>query len=80
MPRLYTELIMHHLSIALDVKTVKQKLRKMHCHVALLVKAELKKLLKANFIRAIDYAKWFQTLFLFLSMTNPFEYALTLEP
>ena len=58
MPRLDIELIMHHLSIALDVKLVKKKLKKMHPHVAQLVKVELEKLLKANFIRAIDYAEW----------------------
>ena len=52
-----TELIMHHLSIAPGVKIVKHNLRKMHPHVALLVKAELEKLLKANFIRAIDYVE-----------------------
>ena len=51
-------LIMHHLSIAPGVKPVKQKLCKMHPHIALLVKAELEKLLKAVFIRVIDYAEW----------------------
>ena len=55
MPRLDTELIMHHLSIAPSVKPIKQKLRKMHPHLALLVKDELEKLLQFNFIRAIDY-------------------------
>ena len=30
----------------------------MHCHATLWVKAELEKLLKTNFIRAIGYAKW----------------------
>ena len=58
MPGLDTNLIMHHLSIALGVKPVKQKLRKMHPHIALLVKVELEKLLRAGFIRAIDYAEW----------------------
>ena len=58
MPRLDTELIMHHISIAPSVKQVKQKLRKMHPHVALLIKAKLLKLLKENFMRAIDYAEW----------------------
>ena len=58
MPGLDTDLIMHHLSISPYVKPIKQKLRKMHPHVALLVKAELEKLLSANFIRAIDYAEW----------------------
>ena len=35
MPGLDTNLIMHHLSIALGIKPIKQKLRKMHPHVAL---------------------------------------------
>lgn len=52
------DLIMHHLSITPGVKTVKQKLQKLHPHVALLVKAELEKLLKAGFMRAIDCAGW----------------------
>lgn len=52
------DLIMHYLSISPRVKPVKQKLQKMHPHVALLVKAELEKLLKVGFIRAIDYAEW----------------------
>ena len=58
MPGLDPDLIMHHLSIAPRVKLVKQKLCKMHPHVALLVKAKLEKLLKVGFIRAIDYAEW----------------------
>ena len=37
---------------------MKQKLRKMHPHVALLVKVELEKLLKVGFIRTIAYADW----------------------
>ena len=49
---------MHHLSITLRVKPGKQQLRKMHPHVALLVKSKIEKLLKDNFIRAIDYAEW----------------------
>ena len=56
MPGLDPNLIMHHLSIAPGVKPVKQKLRKMHPHVALLVKVKIEKLLKAGFVRAIDYA------------------------
>lgn len=50
MPGSDPNLIMHHLSIAPNVKPVKQKLRKMHPHVALLVKDELEKLLKVGFI------------------------------
>ena len=41
MPMLDTNLIMHHLSIAAGVKPVKKKLRKMHPHIALLVRVEL---------------------------------------
>ena len=52
------DLIMHQLSITLGVKPKKQKLKKMHPHVALLVKDELENLLKAGFIRSIDYEKW----------------------
>ena len=43
-----TNLIMHHLSIAGGVKPVKKKLRKMHPHIALLVKVELEKILDAK--------------------------------
>ena len=58
MPGLDTNLIMHHLPIALGVKPIKKKLRKMHPHIVLLVKLELEKLLGAKFIRAMDYAEW----------------------
>jgi hypothetical protein len=50
--------IMDNLSLPLRIKPVKQKLRKMHPHIALLVKAELKKLLDVGFIRPIDYVEW----------------------
>ena len=58
------DLIMHHLSIAPSVKLVKQKLRKMHPHVAFLVKAKLEKLLKVGFIQAIDYVEWISNIVL----------------
>jgi hypothetical protein len=51
-------LIMHHLLLPSRIKLVKQKLRKMHPHIALLVKVELKKFLDVGFIRPIDYSKW----------------------
>lgn len=57
MPGLNTNLIMHHLSISLGVKPIKKKLRKMHPHVALLVKEELENLLSEKIIRAIDYVE-----------------------
>lgn len=50
MPRVDPDLTMHHLSIAPRAKPVKQKIRKMNPHVALLVKTELKKLLDVGFI------------------------------
>lgn len=62
MPRLDPGLFLHHLPLKLEVKPIKQKLRKMHPQVALLVKAELKKLLDVSFIRPIDYAKWISNL------------------
>jgi len=58
MPGLDPNLILHHLPLDPGVKLVKQKLRKMHPHIALLVKEELKKLLDVGFIRAIDYPEW----------------------
>ena len=57
MPELDPKLVLHHLPLKPRVKPVKQKLRKMHPQVALLVKVELKKLLDAGFIRPIDYAE-----------------------
>ncbi|GLJ20675.1 hypothetical protein SUGI_0376620 [Cryptomeria japonica] len=50
MPRIDTQLIMHYLSITPGAKPIKQKLRKMNRHVALMVKVELKKLLDVGFI------------------------------
>lgn len=50
------DLFMHHLSLPKGIKLVKQKLRKIHHHITLMVKAKLKKLLDVGFIRSIDYA------------------------
>lgn len=58
MPGLDPNLVIHHLAVDPNVKPVKQKLRKMHPKVALLVKSELEKLLDAKIIRAIDYSDW----------------------
>ncbi|KAH9323557.1 hypothetical protein KI387_018196 [Taxus chinensis] len=55
MPGLDPELVVHNLIVHPDAKPVKQKLRKMHPKVALLVKEELEKLLAADFIKPIDY-------------------------
>ena len=58
MPGLDLTLILHHLNISPEAKPLKQKLRKMHPHIALLVKAELEKLISTNFIRTLAYASW----------------------
>lgn len=55
MPRLDLDLVMHHLSLPLEGKPIKQKFRKMHPHVALLVKVEWQKLLNIGFIRVVYY-------------------------
>lgn len=44
MPGLDPDLVMHHLTMGEGAKLVKQKLRKMHPQIVVLVKAELKKL------------------------------------
>lgn len=46
MSNLDPNLIIHHLSIAPTIKPPKQKIRKMHPHVAMLIKEELENLLK----------------------------------
>lgn len=51
------DLVMHHLTVAEGDKLVKQKLRKMHPYIVVLIKDELKKLLDVGFIKPIDYAK-----------------------
>ncbi|KAH9293884.1 hypothetical protein KI387_040912, partial [Taxus chinensis] len=51
-------LVVHNLVVHADAKPKKQKLRKMHPRVALLVKEELERLLVAGFIRPIDYSEW----------------------
>ena len=50
MPSLDTNLVVHHLAVDPKIKPVKQKLHKMHPKEALLVKAELQKMLEAKFI------------------------------
>ena len=52
------KLVVHHLAVDPKIKPVRQKLRKMHPKVALLVKAELERMLAAKVIRPIDYSEW----------------------
>ncbi|KAH9295493.1 hypothetical protein KI387_039081, partial [Taxus chinensis] len=51
-------IMVHNIITLPDIKPVKQKLRKMHPHVALLIKEELQRLLSTNFIQPIDYPQW----------------------
>lgn len=51
-------LILHHLNISSEVKSVKKKIRKIHPHIALLVKVELEKLINTNFIQPLAYGSW----------------------
>lgn len=62
------ELVLHHLRPLPEAKPFKQKLRKMHSQITLLVNVELPKLLDVGFIRPIDYAEWISSL---ISVTNP---------
>lgn len=62
MPGLDPEPVLHHLPLKPGEKPVKQKLRKMHPQVTLLVKIELKKLLIVGLIRSIDYGEWISNL------------------
>ena len=50
MPGLDPKLVVHHLAIDPKIKPVRQKLRKMHPKVALLVKAELERMLATKVI------------------------------
>lgn len=49
-----SKLVLHHLPLIPGVKPYKQKLRKMHPSIALMVKIELQKLLDVGFIRPIE--------------------------
>jgi hypothetical protein len=68
MPGLDPNLVVHHLAVDPKVKPVRQKLRKMHPKVALLVKAELERMLAAKVIRPIDYSEWISNM---VPVTNP---------
>ena len=50
MPGLDQKLVVHHLVVDPKIKLVRQKLRKMHPKVALLVKAKLERMLAAKVI------------------------------
>lgn len=70
MPRLDPKLVLNHLQLLSEAKPYKQKLRKMHPQIVLLVKVELQKLLDVGFIRPIDYVEWISNL---VPITKPIE-------
>ena len=65
------KLVVHHLVVDLKIKLVRQKLCKMHPKVALLVKEELEKMLKAKVICSIDYLKWISNMVPVTKPPNP---------
>lgn len=58
MPGLDPKLVVHHLAVDPKIKPVRQKLKKVHPKVVLLVKAELERMLATKVIRPIDYSEW----------------------
>ncbi|KAH9313496.1 hypothetical protein KI387_022123, partial [Taxus chinensis] len=58
MPGIDPTIAVHNITLNPDSKPVKQKLRKMHPRIALLVKEELQRLLSVSFILPIDYPQW----------------------
>ncbi|KAH9324256.1 hypothetical protein KI387_004434, partial [Taxus chinensis] len=70
MPGLDPDIMVHNIITLPDIKLVKQKLRKMHPPVALLVKEELQCLISANFIRPIDYPQWVSNVVLVTKATG----------
>lgn len=69
MSGLNPKLVVHNLVVDPKVKPIKQKLHKLHPKVALLVKAELEKLLDVKIIHPIDYSDWISNMVL---VTKPF--------
>ena len=64
MSRLDPKIVVHHLVVDLKIKPIRQKLRKIHSKVALLVKVELEKMLAVKVIHPIDYSKWISNIVL----------------
>lgn len=55
MPGLDPDLVVYNLVVRPYAKPIKQKIHKMHPHIALLIKAKLQKMLDVGFIKPIDY-------------------------
>ena len=58
MPGLDIKLVEHRLKLKPEARPIKQKLRKLDPRIEQQVKEGLEDLLKAGFIRAIDYPDW----------------------
>lgn len=59
-----SKLVVHNPGLKEDVKPIKQKLRKMHPTITLMVREELQKLLEVKFIQPIDYSNWISNMVL----------------
>ena len=62
MPRLDRGLVEHHLPIRLEFHPFQQPPRRMSKEVELKVNEEIKKLLKAKFIKPTRYVQWLATI------------------
>ncbi|KAG8500944.1 hypothetical protein CXB51_002957 [Gossypium anomalum] len=58
MPRLSTDIVVHHLPIRQDCKPVQQKLRRMRPDIVLKIKDEVKKQFDARFLQEVKYSEW----------------------
>ena len=79
MPRLDPKLVVHHLVVDPKIKPAQQKLCKMHPKVALLVKAELEKMLEEKVIYPIDCSEWISNIVPFIKLLTILESIITLE-
>ncbi|GLJ11025.1 hypothetical protein SUGI_0140700 [Cryptomeria japonica] len=70
MPGIDPKIVTHNIVLVPDAKPVKQKIQKMNPKVALLVKAEIEKLLEAGFIRPIDYSPWISNIVAVAKLDN----------
>ncbi|XP_052488028.1 uncharacterized mitochondrial protein AtMg00860-like [Gossypium raimondii] len=58
MPGLNMDIVVHHLPIKEDCKSVQQKLRRMRPDVVLKIKEEVQKQFDAGFLQVVKYSEW----------------------
>lgn len=59
MPSIYESIVeLHNIILCPNAKPIKQNISKMNTKVALLIKIEIKKILKYGFTCSIDYSTW----------------------